>query len=97
MQLLVNMNAGIHARLERVNMHTCIIGGQMNEGVKTVPVTLRLTKDEQRAAELKCREINKLLVNMERAPIQESELLHLVINKCIDRVKVNKRGEVEVE
>lgn len=69
----------------------------MKSGVNTVPVTLRLTKDEQRAAELKCREINKLLVNMERSPVQESELLHLVLNKCMDRIRVNKRGEIEVE
>jgi hypothetical protein len=64
---------------------------------KEMPVTLRLTKDEQRSAELKCREINKILVNMERAPMQESELLHFVINSCINRIKVNKRGDVEVE
>ncbi len=69
----------------------------MKSGVRTVPVTLRLTKDEQRAAELKCREINKLLVNMEKSPVQESELLHMVLSKCIDRIKVNKRGEVDVE
>lgn len=97
MQLSSNMNAGIHARAERVNMHTCIMGGQKKSGVSRVPVTLRLTKDEQRAAELKCREINKLLVNMEKSPVQESELLHMVLNKCIDRIKVNKRGEIEVE
>jgi hypothetical protein len=62
-----------------------------------VPVTLRLTKDEQRAAEIKCREINKILVNMERAPMQESDLLHLVIKRYIDRIKVNKKGEIEIE
>lgn len=62
-----------------------------------MPATLRLTKDEQRKAELKCREINKILVNMERAPIQESELLHLVIDWALDRAKVNKRGEITIE
>lgn len=69
----------------------------VNEEDVTVPATLRLTKDEQRKAELKCREINKLLVNMERAPIQESELLHLVIDRTIDRVKVDKRGDIVIE
>ncbi|RQM72398.1 hypothetical protein EHZ82_04700 [Aeromonas hydrophila] len=66
-------------------------------GGMEVPATLRLTKDEQRKAELKCREINKLLVNMERAPIQESELLHLVIDRTIDRVKVDKRGDIIID
>ncbi len=62
-----------------------------------MPATLRLTKEEQRKAELKCREINKILVNMERAPIQESELLHLVIDRIIERVKVDKRGDIFIE
>lgn len=62
-----------------------------------MPATLRLTKDEQRRAEVKCREINKILVNMERAPVQESELLHKLIDLTVDKVKVNKRGEIFIE
>ncbi|RWT33167.1 hypothetical protein DN613_21200 [Aeromonas caviae] len=62
-----------------------------------MPATLRLTKDEQRRAEVKCREINKILVNMERAPVQESELLHQLIDLTVDKVKVNKRGEIFIE
>ena len=63
----------------------------------SMPATLRLTKDEQRRAEVKCREINKILVNMERAPVQESELLHQLIDLTVDKVKVNKRGEIFIE
>jgi len=59
--------------------------------------TLRLTKDEQRTAELKCREINKILIDLEKKPIQESELLHIVLEKSLSRTKVNKRGEIEIE
>ena len=62
-----------------------------------MPATLRLTKDEQRRAEVKCREINKILVSMERAPVQESELLHRLIDLTVDKVKVNKRGETFIE
>jgi hypothetical protein len=62
-----------------------------------MPATLRLTKEEQRRAEVKCREINKILVNMEKAPIQESELLHRLIDFTVDKVKVNKRGEIVIE
>jgi len=64
---------------------------------KTMPVTLRLTKDEQRATEVKCREINKVLINAEKPPVQESELLHIVLEKALDRLRVNKRGEIEIE
>jgi hypothetical protein len=63
----------------------------------SMPATLRLTKDEQRRAEVKCREINRILVNMERAPVQESELLHRLIDLTVDKVKVNKRGEIFIE
>ncbi|MBO1271191.1 hypothetical protein J3L11_05945 [Shewanella sp. 4t3-1-2LB] len=64
---------------------------------KDMPTTLRLTKEEQRTTEVKCREINKILINEEISPIQESELLHLVIEKALKRLKVNKRGEIEIE
>ncbi|WP_345877796.1 hypothetical protein [Shewanella algae] len=59
--------------------------------------TLRLTKEEQRKTELKCREINKILIGIEKKPIQESELLHIVLEKTLARIKVNNRGEIEVE
>lgn len=59
--------------------------------------TLRLTKEEQRKTEIKCREINKILIDLEKKPIQESELLHIVLEKTLGKVKVNKRGEIEVE
>ncbi len=65
--------------------------------IKHMPTTLRLTKEEQRNTEVKCREINKILINEEITPIQESELLHLVIEKAMKRVKVNKRGEIDIE
>jgi hypothetical protein len=63
----------------------------------SMPATLRLTKDEQRRVKVNCREINKILVSMERAPVQESELLHRLIDLTVDKVKVNKRGEIVIE
>ncbi|EHC03947.1 mobilization protein BmgB [Shewanella baltica OS625] len=62
-----------------------------------MPVTLRLTKEEQRNTELKCREINKVLINIEKSPMQESELLHLVIELALSRIKINKKGEIDLE
>lgn len=59
--------------------------------------TLRLTKEEQRKTEIKCREINKILIDLEKKPIQESELLHIVLEKTLGKVKVNRRGEIEIE
>lgn len=62
-----------------------------------MPTNIRLTKDEQRDIEVKCRELNKILINQELAPIQESELVHLILKKAIQKVSVNKRGEIDLE
>ena len=64
---------------------------------RQMPASVRLTKEEQREIEIKCRELNKILINQEFAPIQESELIHLILKRTLSRVKVNKRGEIEVE
>ena len=62
-----------------------------------MPTNVRLTKDEQREIELKCRELNKTLINQELAPIQESELVHVILKKAITRTKINKRGEIDLD
>ncbi|WP_320153093.1 hypothetical protein [uncultured Tolumonas sp.] len=62
-----------------------------------MPTNVRLTKDEQREIELKCRELNKILINQELAPIQESELVHVILKKAITRTKINKRGEIDLD
>lgn len=62
-----------------------------------MPTNIRLTKDEQRDIEVKCRELNKILINQELAPIQESELVHLILKKAVQKVSVNKRGEIDLE
>lgn len=59
--------------------------------------TLRLTKEEQKKAELKCREINKILIKNEMSPLKESELLHLVISIGLDRLKIDKKGKTSIE
>lgn len=64
---------------------------------KSMPTNIRLTKDEQRDIEVKCRELNKILINQEFAPIQESELVHIILKRVLSRISVNKRGEIDVE
>ena len=62
-----------------------------------MPTNIRLTKDEQRDIEVKCRELNKILINQEFAPIQESELVHIVLKRAINRLSVDKRGEIDID
>ncbi|MCF6281450.1 MAG: hypothetical protein L3J28_04430 [Candidatus Polarisedimenticolaceae bacterium] len=58
---------------------------------------LRLTKKEQKLLREKAIEINKLLVAKEKAPLRDSEIAHIILEKTIGCVKVNSRGEVILE
>lgn len=62
-----------------------------------MPETLKLNKQEQDDLRKKSIEINKVLINMDRAPIKESELAHIILAKSISYVKVGKSGTVIVD
>lgn len=59
-----------------------------------VTTTLRLNKEEQRATEEKCLEINRLLIDLNRMPMQESELLHFILRESIHRLTIDSKGEL---
>ncbi len=58
---------------------------------------LRLTKDENKALESRSIEINKALVKMEKAPLKDSELLHKVLIEAIERIDVDKSGQIYIK
>lgn len=64
---------------------------------ENVSMMLRLSKSEEKAITEKCVEINKLLIGESRQPVKNSELIHIVLTNVIKRIKINKRGEIEVE
>lgn len=59
-----------------------------------MPATLRLSKDEQKLLAKKCIQINKLLIGMEKKPITESELAHIVLESGINQIEVDKEGTI---
>ncbi len=59
--------------------------------------TLRLKDKEQEEIRRKSIEINKLLVNMEKSPLQESELVHILLELSIRYAKLTTRGEVIID
>jgi len=61
-----------------------------------MPMMLRLSKKEEKILTEKCVEINKILINEGCQPVKNSELLHLILNDVIKRIKINKRNEIEV-
>lgn len=62
-----------------------------------MPETLRLTKKEQKELREKCVEINKLLVSKERAPLRDSELAHVLLEKSIRYAKLTKDGDLIID
>jgi hypothetical protein len=66
----------------------------MKKENQPMATNLRLSKEEQRQLELKCREINKILVVKEFPPMNESTLAHKILEKTIKKVEVNNSGEL---
>ncbi len=59
-----------------------------------MPESMRFTKTEQKKLHETCVKLNKKLMGMDKMPIRESELAHLLIDECIERAEVNKSGEI---
>lgn len=57
---------------------------------------LRLKEEEVEKVRQKAIEINKKLIKLDKEPIKDSELLHIVIDLGIDNIVVNKNGELEI-
>jgi len=68
----------------------------MNE-IKLMATNVRLTKEEQRKIMEKSIEINKLLVNNNKAPLKESELIHKILELSITYAKVDNEGNIYLD
>lgn len=64
------------------------------EMTKAMAKTLRFKKNEEKALYIKCRELNKQLINNDFAPISESELAHIILDKMVNKARINTRGEI---
>lgn len=62
-----------------------------------MPEYLRLNKTEQRMVEVKTREINKILINNDHPPLQESDVLHWVLEKSLCAVTAEANGEIHID
>lgn len=60
----------------------------------TMPTSIRLTKDEQKLIHEKTIEVNKKLMAMNKMPVQESELVHLVLDIALKQTSVNSDAEI---
>lgn len=57
---------------------------------------LRIKEDESEKLRKKCIEINKVLISMNKEPLKDSEIAHILLNKSIKSVFVNRYGELQI-
>lgn len=61
-----------------------------------MPINVRLNEREQEEIRKKCIEINKILIEENREPIKDSELVHKILDK-VTNIRVTKSGEIYFE
>lgn len=59
-------------------------------------ITVRLNDKEQETLRKKCVELNKVLINRNLMPIKDSELVHLILEQCIEAVEITSSGKILV-
>lgn len=59
-------------------------------------ITVRMSDKEQEMLRKKCIELNKLLINRNIMPIKESELVHIILEQCIDETELTTSGQIKV-
>ncbi len=61
-----------------------------------MPTNIRLTKSEQTMLRNKSIEINKVLIMSGHIPLQESEIIHWLLEECINKLKAGNSGELKI-
>lgn len=59
-------------------------------------ITVRMNDREQEMLRKKCIELNKMLINRNLMPIKESELVHIILEQCINAVELTASGQIKV-
>lgn len=62
-----------------------------------MPSTVRLKPEEQDQLRKKSIEINKILIMNDHAPVSESELVHILIEKTVMFLKATKDGKILID
>lgn len=65
--------------------------------MENMAITVRLNDKEQEMLRKKCIELNKALINKGLMPIKDSELVHIVLDQCIEAVELSASGKIVVK
>lgn len=79
-----------------VNIKTCDNIYSVNYPGKKTMKSLRLKKNEEELLRKKSIEINKVLINSNRQPVTESELLHEVVEQGLKRIEAGKEKRISL-
>ena len=66
------------------------------EKVMKMVKMLRLNEEEVEKVREKAIEINKKLIRVEKEPVKDSELMHIILKLGTENIIVNKDGELEI-
>ena len=64
--------------------------------MKNMAITVRLNDKEQESLRKKCVDLNKALINKNLMPIKDSELVHIILDQCIEAVELTTSGKIVV-
>lgn len=57
---------------------------------------IRLKTKEVEELRNKCIDINKKLIRLEKEPVKDSELVHIVLELGLKNISVSKTGQLEI-
>ena len=75
-------------------MYICIIE---TKETNTIAKTVRLSEDEQERLRKKAVELNKKLMEKNKQPLRDSELVHAVLELCLEKIEVGVSGDLKIE
>lgn len=59
-------------------------------------ITVRLNDWEQEEIRKKAVEVNRKLIEKGKQPIRDSQLVHCILEQCIQRVEITVNGDIIV-
>ena len=75
-------------------LYICIIE---TKETNTMAKTVRLSEDEQERLRKKAVELNKKLMEKNKQPLRDSELVHAVLELCLEKIEVGVSGDLKIE
>lgn len=80
-------------------LNTCIQGRKIDKTQQGKPSmkTLRIKESQQEQIRQIAIAFNKKLVNLGKAPLQDSTLVHILLDESLKRAHIDDNGNIEIK